>query len=121
MTRDEFVKKYTEIVQRSLQYGGKARREGLLPLLDQLDQERTDDERDIFQIGLRLVVNGINGEIIEKKLSDIIEQEKDEYLIILKNIQKVAVHLIHWGLDHYLVYSVLNSYSCITFLLPTCH
>jgi flagellar motor component MotA len=112
MTRNEFVNKYTEIVELALQYSEKTRREGLLALEHVLDREKID-ERDILEYGLSFVVDGIDEKIIEKTLSNIIKQEKDEYMIILKNIQKEAVLMIQQGANTRLLYVVLNSYTDI--------
>jgi len=72
-------------------------------------------DRDIFQYGLRFVVDGTDREIIEKILSNLIAQEKDEYMRTLKTIQKEAVFMIQKGLNPGLIYSVLNSYTDISF------
>jgi flagellar motor component MotA len=114
MTRDEFVTQYTEIVLLALQCSEKARREGLLALEDELDQEIMD-EWDIFKYGLRLVVDGTDPEIIEKILSNMANQEKDEYTAILKNIQKEAILSIRKGNNTRVTYMILNSYTDITF------
>ncbi|MDR2247785.1 MAG: hypothetical protein LBE17_14130 [Treponema sp.] len=113
MTRNEFVNRYTEIVGRALKYAEKARREGLLALEEESDQAKID-ERDIFEYGLRFVVDGTDAELIEKILSNIIKQEKDENIIILKNIQKEAVLRIQDGTNPRMLYAVLNSYANIT-------
>ena len=113
MTRDEFVQEYNEIVKCALAFSEKTRREGLLSLDDKLDQEKISD-RDIFQYGLRLVVDGVDRVIVEKILSNLTGQEKDEYMRIFKNIQKEAVLMIQEGLNPRLVYAVINSYSDIT-------
>jgi flagellar motor component MotA len=112
MTRDEFINKYTEIVERALKYAEKARKQGLLALEEEMAPERID-ERDIFEYGLSFVVDGTNVEIIEKILSNLIKQEKDEDMAILKNIQKEAVLMIQAGDNPRLVYAVLNSYTDI--------
>jgi flagellar motor component MotA len=109
MIRDEFVNNYTEIVRRALEYAEKARREGLLALDEELDQEKID-ARDIFDYGLRFVVDGVDREFIEKILTNLIKQEKDEDMILLKNIQKEAVLMIQEGLNPRLLYAILNSY-----------
>jgi flagellar motor component MotA len=91
----------------------KSRREGLLALEDELDQAKID-ERDIFEYGLRFVVDGIHSELIEKILSNLIKQEKDEDIIILKTIQKEAVLGIQDGTSPRMLYALLNSYVNIT-------
>ena len=113
MSREKFVKRYNEIVRRAMEYAEKARREGLLSLEGELDQEKIK-ERDIFEYGLNFVVDGIDAEIIKKILSNIIIQEKDEEIAILKNIQKEAVLMIQEGINPRMLYHVLNSFSDIT-------
>jgi len=113
MTRDGFVQEYSDIVKCALVFSEKARRDGLLSLDDELDQEKIND-RDIFQYGLRFVVDVVDRVIVEKILSNLTGQEKDEYMRMLKNIQKEAVLLIQEGINTRLVYAVLNSYSDIT-------
>jgi flagellar motor component MotA len=112
MTRDEFVNRYTEIVGRALKCAEKARKQGLLALDEEMDQEKID-ERDIFEYGLCFVVDGTDFQIIEKILSNLVKQEKDEDLAILKNIQKEAVLMIQAGDNPRFVYAVLNSYTNI--------
>jgi flagellar motor component MotA len=113
MNRDEFVEMYTSIVQRALNCSEKARREGLLALEEELDAEKAD-ERDIFEYGLRFVIDGTDKKTIEKILSNIVKQEKDESMYILKTIQKEAVLAIQDGIIHpRLLYCLLNSYTDI--------
>jgi chemotaxis protein MotA len=113
MTRDDFIKEYNNIVERALAFSEKARREGLLALEDELDREKIN-ERDVFEYGLRFVVDGIDYEIIEKILSNIIKQEKDEYGYTLKTIQKEAVLMMQEGTNPSVLHVVLNSYTDIT-------
>jgi flagellar motor component MotA len=113
MIRDEFVKKYYDIVRRALAFSEKARREGLLALEEEVDQEKLN-ERNIFEYGICLVIDGTDRETIEKILSNIINQEKNEYMSILKTIQKEAVLMIHDGTNPRLSYALLNSYTDIT-------
>jgi flagellar motor component MotA len=114
MTRDEFVEKYTEIAWRALKLSIKARTEGLLALEDALDQKKID-ERDILEYGLRFVVDGTNAALIWDILSNIIEEEKDEYMARLKNIQLEAVLSIQCGEHHRFTFYKLNSYTDLTF------
>ena len=113
MTRDEFVQEYNDTVKRAMEFAARARREGLLALEDVLDQEKIND-RDIFHYGLQFVVDGIDPAIIVKVLSNLIEQEKDEYTRILKNMQKEAVLMMQEGSNHRLIYAVLNSFTDIS-------
>jgi flagellar motor component MotA len=113
MTRDEFVKKYNDIVERALAFAEKARREGILSLEEESDQDKIA-ERDIFEYGIRFVIDGTDKEIIEKILSNIIKQEKEENMRVLKTIQKEAVLMIQEGMNTRLLYALLNSYTDIS-------
>jgi flagellar motor component MotA len=113
MNRDEFVKKYYEIVSRAMEFSEKARREGLLALEEETDEERIND-RDIFEYGMRFVIDGTDQEVIDKILSNIINQEKDENTRTLKTIQKEAVLRIQSGENPRMLYYLLNSYTDIS-------
>jgi flagellar motor component MotA len=113
MNRSEFVKSYADIVQRALNFSEKARIKGLLAVEEELDHKKAD-ERDIFEYGMRFVIDGIDYDIIEKILLNIIKQEKDENAYLLKSIQKEAVLMIQVGTHPRLIYALLNSYTDIT-------
>ncbi|MDR0443000.1 MAG: hypothetical protein LBH44_06305 [Treponema sp.] len=110
MNRNEFIKNYVNITRKVLSCAEKARREGLLSLEDDLDNDKIND-RDIFEYGMRFVVDGTDSRLIDKILSNLISQEKDEYSLILKIIQKEAVLMIQDGMNPGLLYNVLNSYT----------
>ena len=112
MNHTEFVEKYIAVLERALNCAEKARREGLLALEGSLDPEKAG-ELDIFEYGLRFVIDGTDKGLIEKILSNIIAQEKDEYLRVLKTIQKEAVLAIQEGLNPRILIHVLNSYTDI--------
>jgi len=112
MNRTEFVEKYNTIVGKALQSTIKARNEGLLALEDALDQEKVN-ARDIFEYGVRFVVDGTDGSYIDEILSNIINQEKDEQLRTLMNIQKRAVLCIEAGDNPRMIYAFLNSLTDI--------
>jgi flagellar motor component MotA len=113
MNRAEFVEEYYKIAEKALHSADKARREGLLALEDELDLKAVG-RRDIFEYGLRFVVDGIDSEMIDTILSNIIKQEKDEQLRILKSIQKEAVLHIQSGTSPRLLYALLNSFTDIS-------
>jgi len=113
MNRDEFVKKYYDIVGRAMEFSEKARREGLLALEGKFDQKKIND-RDIFEYGIRFVIDGTDQQFIDKLLSNIVEQEKDENMRTLKTIQKEAVLMIQSGENPRLLYYMLNSYTDIS-------
>jgi flagellar motor component MotA len=113
MTRDEFVSKYTDIAKRALEYSEKARKKGLLSLEDDLDQAKIN-ARDIFEYGMRFVIDGVDWALIDEILTNIIKQEKDEDMLILKNTQKDAVFMIQGRLNPELLCAVLNAHTDIT-------
>jgi flagellar motor component MotA len=113
MTRDEFIKRYNDIVRHALTFHVKARKEGLLALDDLLDREKINN-RDIFEYGMSFVIDGIDAAIIDELLSNIVLQEKDEQMGVLKTIQKAAALSIQAG-DHLrILLATLNSYTDLT-------
>ena len=110
MNRDEFIKAYHDFIDVALGASVKTRREGLLAMETDLDPKKIN-ERDIFHYGMRFVLDGVLPEIIDKILSNIIEQEKDEYSRRLKIIQKEAVMSIQQGTHPYIQHCVFNSYT----------
>jgi flagellar motor component MotA len=113
MNRDEFVKKYYDIAGRAMEFSEKARREGLLALEGKFDKEKIND-RDIFEYGIRFVIDGTDQEFIDKILSNLINQEKDENMRTLKTIQKEAVLKIQEGINPRQLFALLNSYTDIS-------
>jgi len=114
MNRTEFIEEYQNIVKKALQCSNKARREGLLSLENSLLDHVKAETRDIFEYGLSFVVDGIESEVIDVILSNIINQEKDEHKLILKNIQKQAVIGMQCGLNPRILYAILNSLTDIS-------
>jgi flagellar motor component MotA len=100
------------MLEYTLNCAEKARREGILALEEDFDQGKID-ERDIFAYGLSFVVDGTDSALIEKILSNIIAQEKDEDSRILKMIQKEAVLAIQEGLSPRILFHLLTSYTDI--------
>ncbi|GBU28085.1 hypothetical protein R84B8_01643 [Treponema sp. R8-4-B8] len=110
MNRDEFVKQYYVIANRALEFKKKSRREGILATEDDIDGKKADG-RDIFEYGMRFVVNGVDAYVIRDILSNIADQEKDENIKLLKTIQKEAVIGIQYGINPFIFMSWLNSYT----------
>jgi flagellar motor component MotA len=110
MNRVEFTERYFAIVEKALHSSNKARKEGLLALDDEIDEEKVN-ERDIFEYGLRFVVDGSDLEIIDAILSNLVKQEKDEQLRLLKEIQKAAALRIQDGTSPRMLYALLNSFT----------
>jgi flagellar motor component MotA/DNA-directed RNA polymerase subunit RPC12/RpoP len=112
MTKDEFTKAYSEFVQAAITLAIKGRRQGLLTLSADVDGEKAGT-RDIFHYGLQFAVNGFAPEHIDKILSNIIAQEKDEYERTFKTIQKEAVLGIQAADNPFILGCILNSYTGI--------
>jgi len=110
MNREEFIKAYHDFIDTALGLAAKARREGLLALDGDVDREKAG-QRDIFHYGLQFAVDGAASEIIDKIITNIAAQEKDEYTRLLKIIQKEAVMCIQQGYNPNLLHCVLNSYT----------
>jgi flagellar motor component MotA len=112
MNRDEFIEQYNAFAKRALELAAKARREGILSLESDIDQQKVN-ERDIFEYGLSFALGGVDLPCIDKILSNIAAQEKDEQVYILKKMQIEAVLLIQQGMSHEILFHVLNSYTDI--------
>jgi flagellar motor component MotA len=110
MNRLEFVEQYYKVVERALHCSELARREGLLALEKELCNEKAD-RRDIFEYGLRFAIDGFDYSIIRDILSNIINQENDEYTVKLKNIQLEAVLSIQAEDNSRITYCKLNSFT----------
>jgi hypothetical protein len=112
MNRDEFIEQYTAFAERALKLATKARREGILSLERDIDQQKVN-ERDIFEYGLSFVVDGTERSIIEKILGNIVTQEKDDYTLFYKTIQMEAALEIQQGTNPKMLYFILNSFTDI--------
>ena len=110
MNSVEFNEAYKHIAKRAVTFIEKARREGLLSLEDNLDKAKAK-KRDIFEYGMMFAIDGTDSKYIEKILSNIINQEKDNYMIMLKTIQKEAVLAICEGVNPRMLINIINSYS----------
>jgi flagellar motor component MotA len=109
MNYEDFAKEYNAIVERAFSLSMKARQEGILALEEGLDESKYI-QREIFEYGVRLVVDGTSGEIINKILTNIIDQEPDKDRRLLKNIQKEAILSIQEGDNPMIMVILLSSY-----------
>jgi len=114
MNRKEFVEKYAEIVGLAAQFAEIARREGMLSLEDKLEDMPAEDDRDIFKYGIRFAVDGTDASLIDKLLTNLVNQEKDQDARVLKTLQKEAVIMIQRGYNVNLMMAMLNSYTDIS-------
>jgi flagellar motor component MotA len=109
MNQKDFTQKYNAIVERALFMSNKARREGLLSLEEELDSEKYL-QRELFEYGMRLVVDGTDAPFIDRILTNIINLEQDNDVKTLKTIQKEAVLSIQAGDNPRIMALLLNSY-----------
>jgi flagellar motor component MotA len=113
MTHDEFIAEYHKVSERAIQLSKTVRRGGLLALEDSIDFEKAD-KRDIFEYGLRFVVDGTDAGIIKNILSRIIEQEEDKHTRRLMDIKAEAVLSIQAGDNPRILVSKLNAFMDFT-------
>ena len=115
MTHDEFISEYYKVSERAIFLSEKARREGLLALEDEINSEK-ENRRDIFEYGLRFVIDGTDASIIRDLLENIINQEEDKYTHLLMELKKEAVLLLQSGENIRIIAYKLNSFTdiCLT-------
>ena len=117
MSNDEYTKALYAIIERALIASEKARREGLLALEEDMDLDKVPT-RDIFEYGMRFVVDGTDNSLIDRILSNIVKQEKDEQKLILKTIQKEALLAVQEGMHPQMLAVLLNSHTNLSLKDP---
>jgi flagellar motor component MotA len=105
---------YKEFALRVIRISEAVRREGLIAFEDIIDPERVA-ERDIFDYGLQLVVDGTETELIDKILSNLIDRIdtyiNDSYACLFATMEKEAVLAIQKGYSSRAIMVLLNSYT----------
>jgi predicted sugar kinase len=109
MNENDFMKEYNAIFERSLIFSILSRSLGLVSLKNLLDKEKYN-QRDIFEFGMHLIMDGRPPEFTVKILANLINLETDKERKILKNIQKDAVLAIQQGISSEELMWILNSY-----------
>jgi len=109
MNEIDFMVEYNAIFERSLVFSIISRSFGLASLENALDKKKCN-QRDIFEYGMLLVLDGRPPEIIDKILTNIINLEMDNQKKLLKNMQKDVVFLIQQGITQKEIMWVMNSY-----------
>jgi len=112
-----FEKEFYKIFKRVMLLSGKAHVEGLLSLEDYYDREKAVNKY-ILDYGLSFVIDGTDESIVDKILTNIINQEKDEVQKKLKIIMKEAVMAIQCNMNSRLLAHLLNSYTNIPLNAP---
>jgi flagellar motor component MotA len=109
MNENDFMEEYNAIFERLLIFSIIASSMGLVSLENLLDKEKYN-QRDIFEYGIRLVMDGRGPELTNKIFTNLINLEPDKERKILKNIQKDAVLAIQEGISPKDLMCVMNSY-----------
>jgi flagellar motor component MotA len=112
MNQEDFEKEYNVIEERAFFLATTARQKGIL----QLEEEIIDTkyiQRDICEYGLQFVVDGVDKNVINKILTNIVDQEPDKDKKLLKNIQKEAILAIQAGVNPLGILLLVNSYVTI--------
>ena len=109
MIENAFITEYNAIFERSLVFCILARTLGLVSLENILDKKKYN-QRDIFEYGMRFVLEGRTHEFIDKVLSNIINLETENEKKLLKNIQKDVVLSIQEGIPPDQLMYLMNSY-----------
>ena len=112
MNREEFVEAFFNVLERAMIFSKKRRYEGFLTLEKMIDEEKAGN-RDIFEYGMRFVVDGVDAWTIRDMLENIAKQEKDEYIRLLKNIQLEAVLSIQAGENPRITLYKMNAFTDI--------
>ncbi|GMO42483.1 MAG: hypothetical protein Pg6C_04070 [Treponemataceae bacterium] len=94
LNHDDFVSCYYYIVRKAVECSVKARREGILALEENLEDF---GDRDLFKAGLRLVVDGMDAQIVREILANLVEREHDPYKRRLLQIQTEAILSVQSG------------------------
>jgi len=98
MTQEQFKTQYEYMSRNMIALSERARREGLLALEETLDKGAIS-KRDPLQVGLQLVIDGTDAEIVTRVFDNILEADCQAYgyeRILLKGI-KTGVLSIQCG------------------------
>jgi hypothetical protein len=109
MDNNDFVKEYTDLVERGFLLIEKATSDGILSIEEMIDEEKFV-QRDVFEYGLKLICEGLDYEFINMVLTNIVELEADEKKKLFKKIQKEAALAILVGSHKKEFLIILNSF-----------
>jgi flagellar motor component MotA len=109
MNEKDFMEEYNAIFERSLIFSIISCFMGLVSLENLLDKEKYN-QRDIFEYGMRLIMNGKGPELTDKIFTNLINLETDKEKKTLKNIQRDAVLAIQNGIPPEDLMCIMNSY-----------
>ena len=114
MTHDEFIAEYEKLAPRIFQLYTTFQKCGLLALEEMIDYKKAK-QRDILEYSIRFIVDGMDLKLLERILSNIVQQEDDKYTRLLMEIKKEAALQLGEGLNGRYYLMLLNSYTDIAF------
>ena len=114
MTHDEFIAEYEKLAPRIFQLYTTFQKCGLLALEEMIDYKKAK-QRDILEYSIRFIVDGMDLKLLERILSNIVQQEDDKYTRLLMELKKEAALQLGEGLNGRYYLMLLNSYTDIAF------
>jgi len=114
MTHDEFIVEYRKLAPRIFELFETSGKCGLLALEKMVDGEKVS-QRDILEYSIRWIVNMMDQNLLERILSNIIQQEDDKYTRRLMEIKKEAALGLQQELNIRSYLLLLNSFTDIAF------
>ena len=113
MDKEQLITETVSTMTNALFLSEKARHEGLLALEDILHERlgKNANRRDVFELGMRLVLDGTEGSVISSILENLIFMEKNGKTARLKEMQKEAVLSIQRGENSRII--ALRMYSLV--------
>jgi flagellar motor component MotA len=114
MTHDEFIDEYNKLAPRIFQLFNTFWERGFLALEEIIDLEKAK-QKDILEYSIRFIVDGIDKNLLEKILSNIVRQEEDKYTLRLMELKKEAALSLLEGLNLRYFLVLLNSHTDISF------
>jgi hypothetical protein len=112
MINTAFIQECKNLVENLIGISKKSRTEGLLSLEELIDQDKFL-KGNILDVGLRLLIDGVDCEHIEEILTNLINLETDKEKKFLENIVKRGIIAIQKQANSAVFKLLLNSYANI--------
>ena len=111
---DETKKQYEELYEKAIDIWYIACNEGVVALSDYADKRKVL-EKDIFELGLIFISDGVSEDHMEKIFTNLIKQETEADKVFLKSIQKEAIMALRKNSSLSILKLLLNSFTFRTF------
>jgi len=109
MDKKKFIDEAARIVRRAYQFSIKSRKQSFDALADDIDADALK-RGDVFELGIRMALEGSGSDHIDGILKSMINREKDEEARRLKTIQKEAADCIQKSFNSFDLLNALFSY-----------